>query len=53
MSKGSGKNKKTWVFNRRLWHGRLNYYEKEYDQKVDVFIRCRKNASDFSFQPLH
>ena len=42
-----GKNRKTWVFNMRLSHSRLDYYEKVYDQKVETFIRCHINAFEF------
>jgi len=39
-----GKRRKTWVFNMRLSYSRLDYYEAVYDQKVETFIECHKNA---------
>jgi transposase len=42
-----GKRRKTWVFNMRLSHSRLDYYEVVYDQKVETFIRCHIHAFYF------
>mgnify|MGYP000254881516 CR=1 FL=1 len=42
-----GKRRKTWVFNMRLSHSRLDYYEVVYDQKVESFIRCHIHAFYF------
>jgi transposase len=40
----SGKLKKAWVFNMRLSYSRLDYYEVVFDQRVETFIQCHKNA---------
>ena len=40
----AGKRRKTWIFNMRLSYSRLDYYEAVYDQKVETFIQCHKNA---------
>ncbi|KJJ83663.1 transposase [Candidatus Omnitrophus magneticus] len=40
----NGKRRKTWVFNMKLSYSRLDYYEKTYDQTVETFINCHKNA---------
>jgi transposase len=42
-----GKRRKTWVFNMRLSHSRMDYYQKVYDQKVETFIQCHINAFDY------
>jgi transposase len=42
-----GKRRKTWVFNMRLSHSRLDYYEVVYDQRVETFIRCHIHAFYF------
>lgn len=39
-----GKIRKSWVFNMRLSYSRLDYYEIVFDQKVETFINCHKNA---------
>jgi transposase len=44
---GTGKRRKTWIFNMRLSYSRLDYYEKCYDQKVETFIQCHINAFNF------
>ena len=36
--------RKAWVFNMRLSYSRLDYYEVVFDQKVETFINCHKNA---------
>jgi transposase len=43
----NGNKRKTWIFNMRLSYSRLDYYEKVYDQKVETFIQCHKNAFDY------
>ena len=40
----SGKLRKSWTFNMRLSYSRLDYYETVFDQKVETFINCHKNA---------
>lgn len=40
----TGKLRKAWVFNMRLSYSRLDYYEVVFDQKVETFINCHKNA---------
>lgn len=40
----NGKKRKAWVFNMRLSYSRLDYYEVVFDQTVETFIRCHKNA---------
>jgi len=39
-----GKLRKSWVFNMRLSYSRFDYYEVVFDQKVETFINCHKNA---------
>jgi len=44
---GCGKRRKTWVFDMRLSYSRLDYYEKVYDQRVETFIQCHRNAFNY------
>lgn len=46
-TKDEGRSRKTWVFNMRLSHSRLDYYEKVYDQRVETFINCHINAFEY------
>lgn len=39
-----GKMRKSWVFNMRLSYSRFDYYETVFNQKVETFINCHKNA---------
>jgi len=43
----AGKRRKTWVFNMRLSYSRLDYYEKVYNQTVEIFILCHIHAFHF------
>ena len=43
----TGKKRKTWVFNMRLSYSRLDFYKKVYDQRVETFIECHKEAFSY------
>ena len=50
----SNKLRKAWVFNMRLSYSRVDYYEVTFDQKVETFIECHKNAFKyFNGAPKH
>lgn len=42
-----GGKRKTWVFNMRLSYSRLDYYKVVYDQKVETFIDCHREAFNY------
>lgn len=43
----TGKMRKAYIFNMRLSHSRLDYYEIVFDQKVDTWLKCHINAFKF------
>jgi transposase len=42
-----GKLRKAYIFNMRLSHSRLDYYEVVFDQKVATWLKCHINAFEF------
>ncbi|CAM9245837.1 unnamed protein product, partial [Choristocarpus tenellus] len=42
-----GNQRKSYIFNMRLSHSRLDYYEIVFDQKVETWLKCHINAFEF------
>lgn len=42
-----GNERKSYIFNMRLSHSRLDYYEIVFDQKVETWFKCHINAFEF------